>query len=127
MESLMKQYRELNEKLFDMLRYYEDMVASLEQDLDDLHADFEDCDNRKCQAEAAFHQLAADSDRRCEDLFAQVKRQAGTIEKQARRIHQLVSFIRTHREELEEALTPEDYEHAEALFDLDQAIAYPED
>lgn len=127
MADLMKQYRELNEKLFSMLRYYEDMTASLEQDLDDLHADFEDCDTRKCQAEAAFHQLAADSDRRCADLLAKAHRMDDTIEKQARRIHQMVSFIRTHREELEEALTPEDYEHAEGLFDLDQAIAYPED
>lgn len=125
MESLMKQYRELNMKLFGMLVHYEDMTAALEQELDDLNADFEECNIRKCEAEAAFHQLAEDSDRRCADLFETARKQEDTINKQARRIDLMCSFMLSIDKILQRSLTPDDYQIAQDLFDLDRSIHGP--
>lgn len=120
MADLMTQYRELNEKLFDLVKYYEDMTAALEKELDDLNADFEECNLRKCETEAAFHQLAEDSDRRCDDLFETARKQEDIINKQARRIDLMSSFMLSIDDVLQRNLIPADYAIALDLFDLER-------
>lgn len=115
---IVENYKKLVRNLMEMMTYYQDATEVLETELDDLNKDFEECYKQKCDAEAAFHQIADDSDQRCADLMETVKRQEKNIDQMGRTIDKMCSFISSIEKDIRSAVTDDDYQILCDLFDL---------